>query len=192
MKKRPILFSGPMVRSILDGRKTQTRRGMRIQPRHEPSVQTDNDPRDGHAFTYAMWDGGRGDAACVCPYGSPGDWLWVRETWMQTPGGPAYKADGGDHYGAGGRLTWKPSIHMSRSASRITLEIVKVRVERLQEITENDAVAEGAPALVEEDSSVTCGRHKTVFVKLWDKLNAKRGYGWDNNPWVWVIEFKRI
>ena len=142
-----------------------------------------------------------------CPLGVPGDRLWVRETWHSCPHCHDIVA-----YRAGGWMTtvdgeidtedvrplprkcsahgWKPSIHMPRRFSRITLEIVAVRVERVQEITEQDAVAEGAafmPAADLRDERLTVPQ--LVFSHVWDSLYSKRGLGWDANPWVWVIEF---
>jgi hypothetical protein len=143
-----------------------------------------------------------------CPYGSLGDRLWVRETWQQTR---PRKSDGqrfilrtpakgcGDlHYAADGEPDeppkWRPSIYQPRWASRITLEVVSVRVERVQEITTADIRAEGV------DDGYTNPRMgkrhdngmRMAWEELWDSINAKRGYGWESNPWVWVITFKRL
>lgn len=186
MKERPILFSGPMVRAILEGRKTQTRRIVKPQP----------------------IDSGRFHP---CPYGHPGGSLWVRETW----GLDAYTGDmqfsikyraGGDSYvterngsdewvpiyqryidGCGlednwGR--WRPSIHMPRWASRITLKITGARIERLQDITTKDAVREG----VAYDVSKPDGDPVSRFQKLWNSINKDRA-PWESNPWVWVVSF---
>lgn len=169
MKERPIIFSGEMVRAILDGRKTQTRRAVKM--------------RDG-AQEYSVYDFRRD----CCPYGQPGDHLWVRETWLEwTEGGCKetcmYKAD--DDPRAQNFGPWKSSLFMPRWASRITLEITKVRVERLQDISEEDAKAEG----------VVCQEVKNsveAFKELWDSLRAKKGNGWETNPWIWVIEFERV
>jgi hypothetical protein len=216
MKEKPILFSGPMVKAILEGRKTQTRRIMKPQP----------------GLTYGFIYKIRMESGIPpkCPYGKIGDHLWVRETWadVNTPDGPAicYRADSsymywrdfskefGPDYGAGpsmnyekypGNYTmwwedllsgeeghgWKPSIHMPRWASRITLKIIDIRVEGLQDITEDDAITEGSkePSLVPTVGG--CLSERDVFAKLWDSINEKRGYGWNTNPWVWVIEFER-
>jgi len=167
MKEQPILFSSEMVKTILDGRKTQTRRVIKPQPnsgvRQSPFVKSGLE--DGH---------GR---EIKCPYGQPGDLLWVKETWNGTQGeGVAYRATNPEMNGE----PWKSSRFMPRWASRITLEIVNIRVERLQEIKPLDAVAEG----MDPD------RHSVIeFRNLWNAINGKRGYGWDINPWVWVIEF---
>lgn len=162
MKERPILFSGAMVRAILDGSKTQTRRVCKLDVRGGmPQPELDSLLR-------------------CCPYGQPGDRLWVRETWAKT-----YVRQAGAEwfvYATGDNRTdyggpWKPSIHMPRAASRITLEITGVRVERLGEISESDARAEGVQSVAE-------------FKELWASIN---GLGsWEANPWVWVVEFRRI
>lgn len=227
--ERPILFSAPMVRAILDGRKTQTRRVVKPQPL--PSTRFVMGPFDGRDWTFGT--------RCVsekndpynffieqetrCPYGTVGDRLWVRETWApDVKAGNrqvCYAADGrwGSLQASGGIIfhgwttdvtnktrndwaecngrwvgrvyfqAWKPSIHMPRAASRITLEITGVRVERVQEISSADCIAEGLLPTMRNETPA-----KTRFRELWDSLNAKRGYGWDANPWVWVIEFKRI
>jgi hypothetical protein len=212
MKDRPILFSGAMVRALLDGRKTQTRRAVKVQPPEETrEVITFHhpDPRE----HYWAFDGGSLlDWAYPCPYGEIGDRLYVRETWQHSnhPFG-RYEADCAIFYRAdylddplgpdlerskdGIRREWRPSIHMPRAASRITLEVTGVRVERLQDISEADALAEGVdpsgpvgyvPAMQK------LGAARYQYANLWEGLNAKRGYGWDVNPWVWVIEFRRI
>lgn len=170
MKEHPILFSGPMVQAILEGRKTQTRR----------VVKQDYKPHPGQ-----------------CTYGEPGDRLWVRENLDMWPGGPCYAVDGA--YVDGFHVDWEwfnnfqrsycPSIFMPRWASRITLEIVNIRVERLQEINNNDAMSEGAPDLRTIENNWDM---RDCFRELWNSINAKRGYRWDLNPYVWVIEFKVI
>ena len=167
-KERPILFAGPMVNAILEDRKTQTRRIMK-------------ENTDG------------------CPYGIPGDRLWVREAWAPlstfAPAelGYLYRAD--HHKGLekkDGDQKWKPSIHMPRVASRITLEITGIKVERLQNISEADAQAEGVefPAPY---SGVNNKTHPTcidAFQVLWTSINGPDS--WSQNPWVWAIQFKRI
>lgn len=178
MKERPILFSGEMVRAILDGRKTQTRRVVKPPP---PSNS------GGTSEIFAL--------AKQCPYGQPGDWLWVRETWA-----PA-ATEGYDKRDDGGLIwyratdervcmgPWRPSIFMPRQVSRIMLEITDVRVERLQDITEEDAKAEGVAAWHDTANGTV---YRPEFEMLWDSINGKRGYGWDMNPWIWVIEFKKV
>lgn len=196
MKERPILFSSEMVRAILDGRKTQTRRVV------NPQSLLDNKTRV---------------TACYeCPYGAPGDRLWVRETWRAVEldngnDGILYKAD--NHFKsiensqAAADLwcdayadrkygnKWRPSIFMPRWASRIALAVTDVRVERLQEISEEDAIAEGLQKEVisvgYQNDSVTL-RARPKFVYLWDKINSDRGYSFESNPWVWVISFKVV
>lgn len=183
-KERPILFSGPMVRAILEGRKTMTRRVVNPQPAEwitKSKIELDL-------------------LANRCPYGQPGDVLWVRET-FRLPSGyddatpeeieaqicPSmvrYLADGDCDLSGKNR----PSIFMRRCWSRILLEVVSVRVELVREITHADAIREGCrPHPAQESQSVNGD-----FERLWDSINAKRGYGWDANPWVWVVEFKRV
>ncbi len=198
MKERPILMLAPMVRAILDGRKTQTRRVVKPQP-HYRDV----------AGAFASWvfkDGllypnAKPEVIAMCPHGRPGDRLWVRETWAH--GIHALNAkhdeDGPFVYaatdGTQGRLSdkWKPSIFMPRWASRITLELTGVRVERLQEISESDAKAEGCePAIAGQDADGPIKTYRTGYVYLWNAINEDRGFGWLTNPWVWVLEFKRV
>ena len=167
MKERPIIFSAEMVQAILDGRKTQTRRVMKVPPREINGV----------GIVYE---------SDKCPYGQPGNRLWVRETWaywgsIETPEAIIYRTDG-DKAG----VRWRPSIYMPRKYSRITLEVTGVRVERVQDISHRDALAEGVSYDVSQDDGAPVPR----FQKLWDSINAKRGYSWDKNPWVWVVEFK--
>lgn len=203
MKERPMLFSGPMVRAILDGRKTQTRRVIQAQPIALPPLG----PVD---VMDIMWSKHGGNPRvnlmipeirdAVCPYGKSGDRLWVRETWRldNDQDKYIYRANVVS-YG----YKWRPSIFMRRSVSRITLEITDVRVERVQDISEEDAKAEGiAPAKScpvgdRRPWSGDLGRTwwsdpRIAFLTLWDSINAKRGFGWDVNPFVWVIAFKRI
>jgi hypothetical protein len=146
------------------------------------------------------------DPVCNSPWGTgrvpryvADDILWVRETWQKTIDPDTddtlfvYKADNDDYVDLDGEPTkvkWKPSIHMPREAARICLEVKSVRVERLQDISEEDAKAEGVQP-EEELKTSYCSPHREAFHRLWDSLNAKRGYGWDSNPWVWVIGFER-
>lgn len=192
-KEYPILFSAPMVRAILNGTKTQTRRVFAekvssdcVEIRRYPAA------RRWHQMFVADKRGSRMPKAWHhrCPYGEPGDRLWVRETFAPCLGGPEangnptlYRADQRDGYG---ELRWKPSIFMPRWASRITLELDAVRVERLQEISESDAIEEGIQW--DEWSHDYVGAYR----ELWDSLNAKRGLGWSRNPFVWVLSFHRI
>jgi hypothetical protein len=178
VKEHPILMSAPMVRAILEGRKTMTRRV--VMPAVH-LIATD----DRHAVTDSY-----------CPYGAPGERLWVRETWCcYTPElrNPKYRAD--RHNDSG--WTWRPSIHMPRWASRLTLEVTAVRVERLKEISEEDARAEGVEQCEGGYIDAMCGpsqgmEAKQAFDSLWDSINAARGFGWSVNPWVWVVSFRRV
>jgi hypothetical protein len=189
MKERPILFSGEMVRAILDGRKTMTRRVAKDFP------------------VWANTENYNAELLKGCPYGVSRDRLWVRETWafnmfdIQLVDAFEIKYLADSHikrFPCGGRLTFdkycdpkklyrnRPSIFMPRWASRITIEIIDIRVEKLQDISEEDAKAEGVTPPYPTAS------HKVEFQNLWNTINAKRGYSWDTNPWVWVIEFKVI
>ena len=217
MRERPILFSGAMVRAILAGTKTQTRRAVKwrgvtsglnlgfsgLGVEQTPAGFVLTSP----SRTSIDW---RCDPT-PCPYGDPGDRLWVRETWSPNfgnDGGYLYRAD---YNGASGYHSaclksgvwthyteqWRPSIHMPRAVSRITLEITGVRVERLQAISHTDAYAEGAP-LVDEvtgrevlfAAAARNGSYRLGFRALWESINGPGS--WDANPWVWVVEFKRV
>ena len=183
MKERPIIFSTEMVRAILEGRKTQTRRVIKPQPQS------------------AMLDFHKVNFAKYCPYGQVGDRLWVKETWWDDCAlreKEGYKQDDYLYYRADGEaieqfecaygFKWRSPLFMPRWASRIILEITGLRVEQLQDITEEDAVTEGLPS--REQTGFDTARYR--YHILWDSLNAKRGYAWDSNPWVWVMEFKRL
>ncbi|WP_342705202.1 hypothetical protein OHZ10_29430 [Burkholderia arboris] len=209
MTERPILFSGPMVRALLEGRKTQTRRVMKHQPpddvapitiaRYHPTiVDRHGDQAPGPEIFGAFSDDG--DWGCKSPFGEPGDRLWVRETHSvrispkdatDGRGRAWYHVDCPD-----APVRWKPSIHMPRWASRITLEITGVRAERLHGISEADARAEGVTIEDRHTVGYCAGEHLPpsirAFRELWDGLNAARGHGWEANPWVWVIDFRRI
>lgn len=191
MSEHPILFSGPMVRAILDGSKTMTRRVVKYTPAMGNPFEWRNLPESKLI----------GKIDRFCPYGQPGDRLWVRETWGCEGGNTVrYIADGSKrrlHHEFPSKLARfnkanKPSIFMPRWASRITLEITGVKVERVQDISEQDAEAEGISFMrdiPDADETLTA---KTLFNILWDSINAKRGYGWDVNPWVWAITFRRV
>jgi len=183
MTDRPILFSGAMVRALLAGTKTQTRRVVKksecwpISAVRATMLESRGSAMavDAQSRTYGP--------EIKCPYGQPGDRLWVRETWHDASSAlhscALYRADGGEIYGG----KWAPSIHMPRWASRITLEITSVRVERLQDISEADAIAEGVytdPASPAYDA----------YAQLWDEINGPGS--WAANPWVWVLEFRRL
>jgi uncharacterized protein YqfB (UPF0267 family) len=179
MRERPILFSGPMVKAILGGRKTITRRVLKLQ---------DYDGGD----CYETKDGILRDILSLCPYGIPGDRLWVRETWADPCGKrlPVYRADEATAYL---NVKWRPSIFMPRWASRITLEVTGVRVERLQDITEEDAQAEGVEARrsMKDGVAPVVYSYQDPFRIIWDSINGKK-YPWSDNPWVWVIEFRHM
>lgn len=200
MKERPILFSGPMVRAILDGSKTQTRRVVKSSGDMEFD---NNDPHFGPYWEpYVAGDATGEDAKVRCPYGAPGERLWVRETFAQDvagcPGGISYRADHSDPRGDGPAhpMKWRPSIFMPRAASRILLEITDVRVERLQAISEAEARSEGVTEYAGkwwDGSPVAWGKWNApteAFRGLWESIN---GVGsWHANPWVWVVSFKRL
>jgi hypothetical protein len=199
IKERPILFNGAMVQAILNGTKTQTRRVIKPQPiwMGETTGQYWAWQRKGVFIPkYAVNS---------CPYGNPGDRLWVRETWAPVqacthndPGsyalasGAFYRASDGDMEEQIDR--WRPSIHMPREASRITLEVKRVWVERVQNISEADAKREGWDMSNLPQGHADDGTYhaRDWFQALWDSINAKRGYPWGDNPWVWCVEFKQI
>lgn len=217
-KERPILFSGPMVKAIREGRKTQTRRVMKP-------------PLTVNGVRHHKWE--RPDVIERCPYGKVGDRLWVRETWQtyrarsaeqnaaikasiariesgqskdivaevgswpMPPNGDVntlYAADFGEWaYDVDSDLKpWRPSIFMPRKLSRITLEITEVRVERLRAITGGDAWEEGFRARDDVGTYYHSKERIERFAEGWDEINAKRGYSWDDNPWVWAITFKTV
>ena len=186
MSEKPILFNTEMVRAILDGRKTQTRRVIRF-----PEGTTGHLPPSG-AKDYIYWPGGIKRA----PY-KPGDTLWVRETWKQYTTGTAgaglidgylYKAD--EPLNTSGMMVegrWHPSIHMPKEAARIWLKVNDIRCERIQDITNKDAKAEGMNCATDNSGQM----HRFKFQKLWDSISDEKS-NWDANPWVWVISFERI
>ncbi|MFW2576478.1 hypothetical protein [Serratia nevei] len=216
MKERPVIFNGEMVRAILDGRKTQTRRVMKVQPSehfhpmnmsleldysarwYTPGV-VDKDgylqPAKGQVFGVAGVDEGY-----ACPFGAVGDRLWVRETWAEAgasaPDLTLYRANYPAHVPAvyenvpaADEIIWRPSIHMPRWACRITLEITAVRVERLNDISEEDAKSEGvAPSqhIITPPEAL----YRVGFLKLWQSIYGAEN--WSANPWVWIIEFKQV
>lgn len=218
MKEHPILFSGEMVRAILEGRKTQTRRVIKPEPVgcDECGIVWHKGNRsiiapDAERFALMM--------TRRCPYGRAGDELWVREThhidWYPdgaldargNPGTVHYRADT-DVISQSWDGQWRPSIFMPRWASRITLEVTGVRVERVQNISIGDIRAEG----IEKQFDWVSYDMIMAFRELWDSINAQRtiiheweddqgtihrdevpgGYSWDSNPWVWVVEFRQI
>lgn len=196
-KERPIIFSGSSVRGILDDRKWATRRVMKHQPHEDASVTVENynvavvdrhgEQQPGPEVFGAWWSDG--EHGCVCPYGQPGDRLWVRETYADADCRLTYRADLDD--GAHCKVKkWIPAIHMFRKHSRILLEITDVRVERLQDITYEQAMAEGIDAHPSGFFGNGCVTAAGAFHELWESINGAGS--WDANPWVWVVEFKRI
>ncbi len=240
MRERPILFSAPMVRAILAGTKTQTRRVVKIPGIMSRTAFAITSPEeemiqlDDGTFHYLSTAALSGPYAC--PYGQPGDRLWVKETWRtaksldakspasigemcidagyRKPWAPlAYEADGHRNSewrgfeieGNAEPGKTRVSIHMPRWASRITLEITGVRVERLQDISEDDAIAEGLSIFNEDDANLYYsalaredkwpdGWHLDgpvdAYLELWEQINGPGSL--DENPWVWVVEFKRV
>lgn len=188
MKERGMIFNAEMVRAILDGRKTQTRRTVKPQPDEDGLAKVINGPWvDTSERNYR------------CPFGDVGDRIWVRETWAEVgasaPNLKLYRANYPEHVPShyenvppANEIRWTPSIHMPRWASRILLEITDVRVERLSSISEEDAGREGYPA----DPSPYGGRMDKWlwFRQLWDGIYPEQSF--KHNPWVWVIEFKRV
>jgi hypothetical protein len=218
--EKPILFSTPMVQAILDGRKTMTRRVCKDIAGYDFKWGLDREPYIGNYKVFTKTEPGKWDWVTLenqwlydlqtavddsrthllkCPY-QPGDILWVRETWSKDENGEyVYRTNYGtteDDSFPPSMFKWKPSIHMPKVAARIWLEVTNVRVERLQEITTDEAKAEGVlqPGVIPSNTLIrnTEGSiPRTNFKILWESLNAKRGYGWDSDPWVWVVSFKR-
>ena len=198
---KPIIFSTPMVQAILAGRKTQTRRAIKPQPSWGRVIT------EQEAFNRKRW--------LTAPYRS-GAKLYVKETWANISDwadvdpevgvfdGYIYKADWEDGTEA---PKWRPSVHMPRGAARVFLRVTGVRVGRVQDITPGDCLDEGVmnetcyncllqagKCRPQRDVDIFCGGDDAIidkYAELWGSLNAKRGYGWDANPWVWVIEFER-
>lgn len=245
--ERPILFSTPMVRAILEGKKAQTRRVIKPQPVFESGYDYPHENELGIFWkkeeSYRNIEEFIADCTAKCPYGKPDDTLWVRETWgnwsYDNPDCNAvyyrYKAD----YPNGAKTymydnehecdlpKWHPSIHMPRAAARIFLQVKNIRVERLRDITWQDCLREGIDHNDDSNDNVCnfcdleegqrgvknfgngpmfcfdsgqCevaqGHFKDdcidCFAELWDGINKARGYGWDTNPWVWVVEFEKL
>lgn len=216
MRERPMLVTGQLVPRVLDGSKTQTRRlqGLEIANAMPGLYQVPPVMLVINGHVHANWDwDDEGVDRCdlyKCPYGQPGDRLWVREThrpiWGQTQGyliGVDYRADPaekwtrlGDQIGT--PTKWTPSIHMRREYSRILLEIVSIRCERLKDISEEDARAEG----IIDGGCLSCGEPepcgcaspapdaRDAFIRLWESINGAGS--WAENPWVWRVEFKRV
>lgn len=210
MKERPILFSGEMVRAILEGRKTQTRRVLTPLPERD-------EKRDGYVWRkngmlLDLEAFNEGLFSEHCPFGEAGDRLWVREAWAvglcadglrpsELDAGTWLRDNGGLWYAVGAaspstpispRGKWRSPIHMPRWASRVALEIVRVRVERLQNINIADIQAEGIDCGPYTTSHAPATSARVRYYELWNSLNAKRGYPVESNPFVWVIEFKKV
>lgn len=209
MKERPILFSGPMVRDILDGTKTQTRREITRLLKFGEITEFQRSATKGYDWSFRDRSGCWNDISHerlleCCPYGKPGDRLWVKETWGQVGEGDPiiYRATcdtetrfATNWYDRG--FKWTPSIHMPRRASRITLEITDIRVERLQDISEEDTLAEGVAIdkghcyhVAGHEGKWAHATAKGCFETLWGSINGPGS--WDANPWVWVIEFRKV
>ncbi|WP_165667956.1 ASCH domain-containing protein [Metapseudomonas otitidis] len=217
MRERPILFAGPMVRAIINGEKTVTRRVMKPQPTssnrgghswpcqiHQTMLHVEQELQNGEG----IW-GGLADSAC--PHGAPGDRLWVRETFATLSAGQCEPVKPARGYGQDVRFAatdplaacdvgvrgypWRPSIHMPRWASRILLEITAVRVERLQDISDEQCIAEGI-GMTKHAVGVKLTRPhdesvpKAMFRELWQSINGAES--WAANPWVWVVKFRRV
>jgi hypothetical protein len=192
VKERGILFTGEMVRAILDGRKTVTRRLVKHRGEVAPAscrIKRGTYPNGSEGW-FADWRHEAGwQRALHCDYGGPGDVMWVKEAFSACRHGvnhPAcvdYRADGREDF------KWTSPLYMPRALSRITLEVVDVRVERLWDLTEAEAIAEGVatpsypPSVLEP--------HATLFQIVWDRINGKKA-PWALNPWVWRVEFRRL
>jgi len=213
VKARPILFSAPMVRALLDGRKTQTRRILKPQPPVECGIHymlgneswLDDENQSPLRHYWEAWGGPLfenkpadhlcGSHSVRSPHGKPGDQLWVREAWSthacfdHIP--PRDLTTRSIHYQADGTIKtgkYRQAFHMPRWASRITLEVVSVRVERLNDISTEDCIAEGITTNLREHDAVCDLRDQ--YRELWEHLNGSGS--WAANPWVWVVEFRRI
>lgn len=204
MKERPILFSAPMVRALLAGSKTQTRRVLKQATGLSLSVCMDEAAPGVAALSWLHGDGPGHDVhehieRVRCPYGQPGDRLWVREAWglWQQPfdhesHDVVYRAD----VDRPEPKRWRPSIHMPRWASRILLEVTDVRVERLQDISEADAIAEGIVpfgdgGFVSDDDGRCYGATaRQSYAYLWESINGADS--WAANPWAWVVSFRNV
>lgn len=204
-RERPILFSAPMVRAILAGTKTQTRRALKVQPLDILPMKGD---KAGCEWIGLMQKPPEAKGVMFrCKFGVPGDRLWVRESWAQPttldPGPTFYRADYPacvpphfENVPPADQVKWKPSIHMRRDQSRILLEIVAVRVERLNDISEADARAEGSPDYEEgkdpppPDDGEYQWSYRESFRQLWESINGTGS--WAANPWVFVISFRRV
>lgn len=188
MKEKPILFNTEMVRAILDGRKSQTRRVIKPQPAAQLSKIENSE----------LWTFTNCEQEWKPKY-QPGDRLWVRETWKQVeiddqigtriyP--PVYKADEPPYQG--GDCHWEPPIFMPKKYARIWLEVLDVRVERVKQMKLGEMISEGIKKVPDGEGGINWTVMMSRMAYLWDSINKKRGYSWELNPWVWVYEFKRI
>lgn len=208
VKERPIIFSSEMIRAILDSRKSQTRRVIKPLKR-ENSIITRPAAEKYHAINAwggGAWRKGSRIETIPCPYGIPGDRLWVKETWCNPqypklifPSFTLYKANYSEQnlqsMKAKIRNGWKLSIHMPQWASRITLEIVDVRVERVQDAGPRESSREGIPSRDYAGCRTNTQINKDAvedFREYWDSIYAKKGFGWSQNPFVWALTFKLI
>ena len=198
MTEKPIIFSTEMVRAILEGRKTMTRRVVKPQPN-----LVLNPPDDACAEVAEF---------PVKSRYKPGNILWVRETWAKLNHNYkpdyngnifVYKADHITGNDGPDIIKWRSPIYMPREAARLFLKVKNIQLERLQYITEDDAEAEGAIDWICQQHNngtwidnamrgAACAKPKRAFALLWNSIYEKRGFGWDQNPWVWVIEFERV
>lgn len=227
MRERPILFTAPMVRALLAGTKTQTRRALRVQPDEHhwqslPGYELKRSKivtireRCAVKFSHSIPQNREWETALdwlLCPFGQPGDQLWVRESWAPeqydslaesvaeiegTLNKPAYRADWEATPARLPAYSWKPSIHMPRALSRIQLEVTDVRVERVQSISLDDCAAEGVYEWAAEnpprDAAGNVDKYNNpirAYAALWDTINGAK-HPWESNPWVWVVEFRRL
>lgn len=192
MKERPILFSTPMVQAILEGRKSQTRRVIKYQP----PIDTYRIVQFDHEVFMSAYPNG-----ALRPFhyqiknrfGHKGDILWVRETFLET-----YSIDDKTHYEykadysdiMANDVCWKPSIFMPKAACRIKLEVTDVRVEKVQDISEADAKAEGVLLTMNQHKGFIYENYHSAYVDIWESINGKGS--WEKNSWVWVIKFKTL
>lgn len=207
MTERPILFSTPMVQAILEGRKTITRRVMKPQPPSDwdnlhlfcdanyiPTVIDKNGEEQPGEQCFGAYDE-EGIAGVKFPFGGIGDVLRVRETWAPALDTITYKADYSEFLlnKPENKGIWKPAIFMPKEACRIKLRITNIRVERLNDISEEDAKREGVTLrgnIIKENNPDFTHKYRFAFCLLWESINGKGS--WDQNPWVWVIEFERL
>ncbi|WP_218117000.1 hypothetical protein [Enterobacter hormaechei] len=204
MKERGMIFNGEMVRAILDGRKTQTRRPLKWKQTRFTEI---GEREDGSKWPWSEDAEHVCDFWHPCPFGAVGDRIWVRETWAEAGAGAPdlklYRANYPEHVPThyenvppASDIRWTPSIHMPRWASRITLEITGVRIERLNSISQEDAQAEGMeltgwrPTYSDPDSGGEVWTPYDNFAQLWESIYGEES--WKANPWVWVIEFKVV